>query len=180
MELHNWSDIKNRFKHNIILGNGASIAIDDRLSYHSLYEQVFPVVNRRAELGKRFVPDRFYGGGDFNDIYLRQQQDSGIVKNNQDKSPIPLNIFQRLLDALPPLPVHDSGCRCEICVGLKVCPECRIRSMYLDRKQRVWRCIKCHGYDSVRDPTQEHHSTYNDNPNIRRLEEWLALNWRYL
>ena len=40
MELHNWSDIKNRFKHNILLGNGAGIAIDERLSYRSLYEQV--------------------------------------------------------------------------------------------------------------------------------------------
>lgn len=40
MELHNWSDIKNRFNHNILLGNGASIAIDNRLSYRSLYEQV--------------------------------------------------------------------------------------------------------------------------------------------
>jgi hypothetical protein len=40
MQLHNWSDIQNRFKDYILLGNGASIAIDDRLSYHSLYEQV--------------------------------------------------------------------------------------------------------------------------------------------
>jgi len=40
MQLHEWSDIKNRFKHNILIGNGASIAIDDRLSYRSLYEQV--------------------------------------------------------------------------------------------------------------------------------------------
>lgn len=40
MELSNWSDLKNRFKHNILIGNGASIAINDRLSYRSLYEQV--------------------------------------------------------------------------------------------------------------------------------------------
>jgi len=40
MELYNWSDIRGRFRDNILLGNGASIAIDERLSYHSLYEQV--------------------------------------------------------------------------------------------------------------------------------------------
>ena len=40
MELHNWSDIRDRFRHNILLGNGASIAIDGRLSYRSLYERV--------------------------------------------------------------------------------------------------------------------------------------------
>jgi len=40
MELHNWSDIQDRFRDNILLGNGASIAIAERLSYHSLYERV--------------------------------------------------------------------------------------------------------------------------------------------
>ena len=40
MKLRDWSDIRKRFKQNILLGNGASIAIDDRLSYRSLYEQV--------------------------------------------------------------------------------------------------------------------------------------------
>lgn len=40
MELYNWSDIRDRFNHNILLGNGASIAIDGHLSYRSLYEQV--------------------------------------------------------------------------------------------------------------------------------------------
>lgn len=40
MQLYSWSDIREKFKHNILLGNGASIAIDKRLSYRSLYEQV--------------------------------------------------------------------------------------------------------------------------------------------
>lgn len=40
MELHKWSDIRDKFTQNILLGNGASIAIDKRLSYHSLYERV--------------------------------------------------------------------------------------------------------------------------------------------
>ena len=40
MELENWSDIRDKFTNSILLGNGASIAIDERLSYRSLYEQV--------------------------------------------------------------------------------------------------------------------------------------------
>ena len=40
MELQDWSKIKNHFKSTLLLGNGASIAIDSRLSYKSLYDQV--------------------------------------------------------------------------------------------------------------------------------------------
>ena len=40
MELRNWSDIRVRFRDTILLGNGASIAIDERLSYKSLYKCV--------------------------------------------------------------------------------------------------------------------------------------------
>jgi hypothetical protein len=40
MTLSDWQGIKNKFKDNILLGNGASIAIHDRLSYRSLYERV--------------------------------------------------------------------------------------------------------------------------------------------
>lgn len=50
MKLHSWSDIKNRFKDNILLGNGASIAIDDRLSYRSLYRRVCESGNLDDEL----------------------------------------------------------------------------------------------------------------------------------
>ncbi len=40
MNLYDWSEIRKRFKDSLILGNGASIAIDNRLSYRSLYEKV--------------------------------------------------------------------------------------------------------------------------------------------
>jgi hypothetical protein len=40
MELNNWSDIRDKFTDSILLGNGASIAVDKRLSYRSLYERV--------------------------------------------------------------------------------------------------------------------------------------------
>jgi len=40
MELYNWSDIRDKFRNSILLGNGASIAISESLSYRSLYERV--------------------------------------------------------------------------------------------------------------------------------------------
>jgi len=40
MKLEEWGKIKKRFRGSLLLGNGASIAIDDRLSYKSLYEKV--------------------------------------------------------------------------------------------------------------------------------------------
>lgn len=33
-------------------------------------------------MSKKSVPDRFYSGGDFNDIYLRQQQDANLNKSS--------------------------------------------------------------------------------------------------
>ena len=38
MKLRKWKDIKEQFCHNLLLGNGASIAIDERFIYESLYE----------------------------------------------------------------------------------------------------------------------------------------------
>ena len=41
MKLYDWTEIEKIFKNgNLLLGNGASIAIDKRLSYRSLYEKV--------------------------------------------------------------------------------------------------------------------------------------------
>ena len=37
--ISDWEDIKDRFTHNLLLGNGASIAIHTALSYDSLYKQ---------------------------------------------------------------------------------------------------------------------------------------------
>lgn len=38
-KIHKWEDIKDRFTHNLLLGNGASIAVHGDLSYRSLYEK---------------------------------------------------------------------------------------------------------------------------------------------
>ncbi len=40
MKLHDWLGIEKQFGNYLLLGNGASIAIDTRLSYRSLYEEV--------------------------------------------------------------------------------------------------------------------------------------------
>jgi hypothetical protein len=120
------------------------------------------------------VPDRFYDGGDFNDIYLRQQTDSCLNDNSQrEPTKLPGNTFQKLLDSLPHLPVHNVGCICEICIGTKICPKCKIRSMYLDRKRRIWVCLKCQGFDVVRDPTQDPPSSYNNDQAFKELEKFL-------
>lgn len=54
MKLDDWSKLKKRFKSNLLLGNGASIAIDSRLSYRSLYEQVCESGNLNDELLNMF------------------------------------------------------------------------------------------------------------------------------
>ena len=107
-------------------------------------------------MAKKGVPDRFYNGGDFNDIYFRQQQDFNLTSKNRRESGVPLsNTFQQWIDSQPPLPVHAPECKCAICVGNKMCPKCEERTMYLDTKQRVWRCIKCHIYEAVFDTTKQ-------------------------
>ncbi len=50
MKLKKWTKIKDRFTQNLLLGNGASIAIDERLSYKSLYEQVCEVGKLNKDL----------------------------------------------------------------------------------------------------------------------------------
>ena len=37
-EIYQWNDIKERFKHGLLLGNGASIAVHEGFAYPSLYE----------------------------------------------------------------------------------------------------------------------------------------------
>lgn len=39
-KLHDWEEIKDSFTHSLLLGNGASIAVDKRFSYKVLYEEV--------------------------------------------------------------------------------------------------------------------------------------------
>lgn len=51
MKLYDWAEIKEDFKQgNLLLGNGASIAVDSRLSYNSLYTQVCKSEKLNAEL----------------------------------------------------------------------------------------------------------------------------------
>ena len=54
MKIHDWSEIKAQFNDNLLLGNGASIAIDNRLSYRSLYKKVCESGGLDDELTKMF------------------------------------------------------------------------------------------------------------------------------
>ena len=62
MELRDWAEIRRKFRRNLILGNGASIAIDKRLSYRSLYEQVYESGKLRDDLLKMF---EYFNTSDF-------------------------------------------------------------------------------------------------------------------
>lgn len=62
MELRNWSDIRDGFRDNILLGNGASIAINKRLSYRSLYERVCVSGELNDEIINMF---RYFGTTNF-------------------------------------------------------------------------------------------------------------------
>ncbi len=52
--LHNWEDISGDFSGGLLLGNGASIAVDIRFSYMSLYEQAIKNTFIRPEVQKIF------------------------------------------------------------------------------------------------------------------------------
>jgi len=86
MELHNWSDLRNRFKHNILIGNGASIAIDDRLSYRSLYEQVCESGRLNHEITTMF---EHFGTTNFEFIMkllLEASQVNEVLEINDEKT----------------------------------------------------------------------------------------------
>lgn len=50
MKLRKWDDIQRNFTHNILLGNGASVAIDKRFSYKLLYKEVTEYSDLNKEL----------------------------------------------------------------------------------------------------------------------------------
>lgn len=54
-KIYKWNEIKDNFKHTIILGNGASIAIDRCFAYASLYEEASKAVLLNAELQQLFT-----------------------------------------------------------------------------------------------------------------------------
>jgi len=86
MELENWSHIRDKFKHNILLGNGASIAIDGRLSYHSLYEQVCESGRLNDEIIRMF---EYFDTTNFEFIMkllLEASQVNEVLKIDDDKT----------------------------------------------------------------------------------------------
>ena len=53
-KIHNWSDISSHFKKTIVLGNGASIAVDNCFAYRSLFDEAISTVLLSSNAGKLF------------------------------------------------------------------------------------------------------------------------------
>ena len=86
MELDNWSDIQDKFRDNILLGNGASIAINKRLSYHSLYEQVCESERLNDEIINMF---KYFGTTNFEFIMkllLEASRVNEVLEIDDDKT----------------------------------------------------------------------------------------------
>ncbi len=97
MKLKKWTEIKDRFKQSLLLGNGASIAIDERLSYKSLYEQVCEVGKLNEDLQdlfERFNTTNF----EFILKLLLQTSRANEVLEIEDKKT--LGYYQQLRDTL--------------------------------------------------------------------------------
>jgi|WetSurMetagenome_2_1015567.scaffolds.fasta_scaffold1404940_1 hypothetical protein len=90
--------------------------------------------------------------------YINRCPECEYEYNHEKPDFRPGNNVQEWLDSLPPLPVHKSDCTCDICIGLKMCPVHKIRSMYLDKKRRVWVCIVPYcpnRFEAVVDPLRQ-------------------------
>lgn len=86
MDLDNWSDIQDKFKGYILLGNGASIAIDERLSYRSLYERVCQSGRLNPEIINMFA---YFGTTNFEFIMkllLEASQVNQVLCIDDDKT----------------------------------------------------------------------------------------------
>jgi len=86
MDLHNWSDIRGRFRDNILLGNGASIVIDERLSYRSLYERVCESGRLNDEIISMFGYFRTTNFEFIMRILLEASQVNEALKIDEDKT----------------------------------------------------------------------------------------------
>jgi hypothetical protein len=59
---------------------------------------------------------------------------------NQKREPLMLPY------SAPPAPKPINGCTCDFCVGLTICPICKLKTLYVDRKAGYWKCVKCNHY----------------------------------
>ncbi len=86
MKLYDWAKIKKRFRSNLLLGNGASIAIDSRLSYRSLYDRVCESGKLNDEILGMF---RYYETTNFEFILkllLEASQVNEVLNINEEKT----------------------------------------------------------------------------------------------
>lgn len=98
MELYKWDTIKNRFKlGTLLLGNGSSIAVDNRLSYKSLYDQVCNSGKLSNEVLGIF---KYFNTTNFEFIMkllLEASQINTVLNINEIK---PINYYYELRNAL--------------------------------------------------------------------------------
>ena len=97
MKLEDWAKIKKRFKNNLLLGNGASIAIDNRLSYRSLYEQVCESGRLNDELLSMFEHYRTTNFEFILKLLLEASQVNGVLNIEDYKTK---EYYYELRDAL--------------------------------------------------------------------------------
>ncbi len=72
--------------------------------------------------------------------------------------------FKQWMQSSPPLPIRNPDCECDICKGVKICPnpldhiieekygDKKEKRMYLDRERKVWLCKKCNHYQLANVP----------------------------
>lgn len=97
MKIWDWAKIENRFRDNLLLGNGASIAIDKRFSYRLLYEEVSNYSKLNKELLNLF---KHYKTTNFKLILrslLETHQVNKILGINDQKT---MNYYLELRSAL--------------------------------------------------------------------------------
>jgi hypothetical protein len=97
MELENWSDIRDKFTDNILLGNGASIAIDERLSYRSLYERVCRSGGLNREIIKMFEYFKTTNFEFIMKLLLEASRVNKILEIDDDKT---RDYYHRIRDSL--------------------------------------------------------------------------------
>ena len=98
MKLTDWSEIEKTLKRkHLLLGNGASIAIDSRLSYHSLYEQVCNTGKLKVSLLNMFDSFKTSNFEFIMRLLLEASQVNNALNIEEDKTK---NYYYELREAL--------------------------------------------------------------------------------
>jgi hypothetical protein len=97
MQVKNWSDISNEFRDTLVLGNGASIAIDQRFDYRSLLEKGRELGLITPQVQKIF---NYLKAEDFEEVLLILGFVRNINKNLEIKEETTTNAYGEIREAL--------------------------------------------------------------------------------